>query len=65
MPVPTKHMLTISNTEHESEIKKGKSNTYYELNKTNAKHGFAKLCLVVTGERGQPPRPPGPNESNL
>ena len=30
---------------------KGKSNTYYELNKTKAKHGFAKLCLVVTGER--------------
>ena len=37
----------------------------YELNKIKEKHGFAKLCLVVTGERGQPPRPPGSDESNL
>ena len=40
-------MQTISNMDHASERKKHN----YELNKIKEKHGFAKLCLVVTGER--------------
>ena len=56
MPVPRtkQHVLTMSNTEHEGKIKKENSKNYYELNKTKAKRGFAKLCLVVTDEKGQP-----------
>ena len=60
MPVPTKKTTTHANHKQSGtrkRHKKGKSDTYSELNKTKAKHGFAKLCLVVTDERGEPANP--------
>ena len=50
-----RRMQTISNMDHASKRKKKND---YELDKIKEKHGFAKLCLVVTGRRRSATQPP-------